>query len=204
MKMPNHTVSFLPSPVTARRVASAMLLASLGLSSAANADHSDRYDTSNGYDYARVTNVRPIVETYQVSEPVEQCFEERVPVERYAHGGRKESRTPEILGAILGAAVGHQFGGGRGKDVATVAGAVLGGSIGRDIKNDSRRHYRDDHYQGARYQTVSRCEVTEVYRTEEQIVGYDVSYEYQGTVYHTRMPNDPGRQIRVKVIVQPV
>ena len=202
MKLSTYNIRFLPSSNNARRMVGAALIASLGMASAANAR--DQYDNRyGGYDYADVVNVRPIVESYQVSEPVEQCYEERVPVERYAYSERKQSRTPEILGAIVGAAVGRQFGNGRGKDVATVAGAVLGGSIGRDVKNNPRDPYAHNRY-GAQYQTVSRCEVTQVYRTEEQVVAYDVSYEYQGNVYHTRMDNEPGRKIRVKVIVQPV
>lgn len=210
MKLPNHTISFQSVFARNRCLVTAALVASLGFSLTANANPRDRYDTRfDDYDYARVVNVEPIFESYQVSEPVEQCYEERVPVQRHAHHSQKQSRTPEILGAIVGAAVGRQFGGGRGKDVATVAGAVLGGSIGRDIKNNSRDRYAsgrygNEYYRGAQYQTVSRCDVTQVLRTQEQVVGYDVSYEYQGKIYHTRMADRPGREIRVKVIVQPV
>ena len=201
------------------------LLAAACISTAAVASGSNQY--SQGYehssntehDYARVVGVQPIIDVYQVSVPVEQCYQERVPRDRHANYRGKQSRTHEIVGALIGAAVGHQFGGGKGKDIATIAGAVLGGSIGRDVKNNARQRDQrygndsDQAYEGGylgagggygRYETVSRCEVTQEYRNEEQIIGYDVSYKYNGHVYQTRMPYDPGKKIKVKVTVQPV
>ncbi|MGQ0701232.1 MAG: glycine zipper 2TM domain-containing protein [Panacagrimonas sp.] len=38
-----------------------------------------------------------------------------------------------LLGAVVGGVVGHQFGGGSGKKLATVAGAVGGGVAGKKI-----------------------------------------------------------------------
>ena len=37
----------------------------------------------------------------------------------------------------------------------------------------------------------------------ERIEGYDVTYEYAGREYVTRMPYDPGERIRVRVDVTP-
>ena len=201
------------------------LITAVCLSTTAVANGSNHYgrgyehSSNTEHDYARVVGVQPIIDVYQVSVPVEQCYQERVPRDRHANYRGKQSRTPEIVGALIGAAVGHQFGGGKGKDIATIAGAVLGGSIGRDVKNNARQRdqrYGNDYdqayegcYLGAgggygRYETVSRCEVTQEYRNEEQIIGYDVSYKYNGHVYQTRMPYDPGKKIKVKVTVQPV
>ena len=164
-------------------------------------------------DYAKVVDVKPVVETYTVNNPVERCWDERVPVRhRSAHhrGHRKDSKTPEILGAIIGGAIGNQLGkrgGGKARDVATVAGAVLGGSIGRDIKHQkryNRHHHHHDRYETVRYETVQRCEVKDSYVTKEEVVGYDVAYKYRGNVFHTQMAEHPGNKIRVKVTVDPV
>jgi len=175
------------------------------------------YNTST-YDYAKVVDVVPVVETYEVNNPVEQCWDERVPRKvRYSdrHSDRHyddrsyKSHTGEIFGAIIGAAVGNQVGSGRGKKVATAAGAILGGSIARDIKNQNRakRHY-DRHSsrydRRDRYETVQRCEIRDSFTTEERIVGYDVAYKYRGNVFHTKMNQDPGAKIKVKVTVNPV
>lgn len=47
----------------------------------------------------------------------------QVPVERKNVGGT-------IVGGVLGAAIGNQFGGGSGRDIATAAGAVIGSQLG--------------------------------------------------------------------------
>ena len=41
-----------------------------------------------------------------------------------------------VLGGVAGAVVGHQFGGGRGRDVATVAGALGGAVAGNSIEKN--------------------------------------------------------------------
>ncbi|RBP50846.1 glycine zipper 2TM domain-containing protein [Arenicella xantha] len=174
------------------------------------------YDNYSGelYDYATVVDVSPIVETYQVSNPVEQCWDERVPV-RYQSNGYKQprakaSKTPEILGAIIGGVIANQVGkrgGGKARDVATVAGAVLGGSIARDIKHDNNNRYRGGQagrYESVRYETVQRCEVKESFVTREQVVAYDVAYKYRGSVFHTQMGHHPGDKIKLKIAIDPV
>ncbi len=175
--------------------------------------YSNQYANS-AVDYAKVVQVDPIYETYQVNQPVEQCYHKKVPVKRAARHNsyRNKSKTPEILGAIIGGVVGNQVGkrgGGKARDVATVAGAVLGGSIGRDIKhqNSRKRHYdryEDSHYSGDHYKTVKHCDVKDHYVTEQKLVGYDVAYKYRGNVFHTQMDYDPGAKIKVKVTVDPV
>jgi outer membrane lipoprotein SlyB len=43
-----------------------------------------------------------------------------------------------VAGAVLGGVIGHQFGGGKGKDVATAGGAVLGGVAGHQVERSAR------------------------------------------------------------------
>lgn len=147
------------------------------------------------YDYARVVNVEPLTKQVRVKTPRQECWNETVTHHRPANG---RIYTPEIFGAILGAAVGRQFGSGRGQDAATVAGAVLGGSIGRDVKH--RRHHHGRHYQ-----TVEeRCHTVQDVHVEERVTGYRVTYRYHGNTFTTRMNHDPGHQLRVRVGVTPV
>ena len=154
------------------------------------------------YDYATVISVEPVVESVRVSEPVEECWIESQPVySSYRSGGYNQgynSHTPNILGAVVGGVIGNQFGSGRGKGLATVAGAVLGGSIGNDIKHNNRASSQTS------YRNVERCEVTRKQHREERIVAYDVSYSYNGAVYHTQMNTRPGDEIKVAVSVVPV
>ncbi|HSW11559.1 MAG TPA: glycine zipper 2TM domain-containing protein [Solimonas sp.] len=43
-----------------------------------------------------------------------------------------------IGGAAAGGVIGHQFGGGKGKDAATIGGAILGAVAGREIEKRAR------------------------------------------------------------------
>ena len=173
-----------------------------------------RAHNDSAFDYAKVVDVTPVIETYEVNNPVEQCWDEQIRHEtNYSDRGyndrRRTSHTGEIFGAIIGAAVGNQVGSGRGKKVATAAGAILGGSIARDIKNGNRRsnnRYSDRNtYQNqGGYETVQRCELRDSVTMQERVVGFDVAYKYRGNVFNTRMNQQPGDKIKVRVTVKPV
>lgn len=146
----------------------------------------------NGFrDKARVISSQPLYEVVRVNQPEERCWNERV---HHRGGSRSESYTPTIAGAIVGGVVGNQFGHGRGKDVMTAAGALLGGSVGNDLGKKSTRGY---------VTSERRCELVDHYREREELVGYDVTYKYQGKVFHTRTDREPGKFINVHVSVAP-
>ncbi len=193
-----------------RSLIAAAVVSAVSLPVAAGKYRNQSNYNNSAIDYARVINVQPVVETYQVNKPVEQCWNERVAVSHERKNYRNKSKTPEIVGAILGGVIGNQVGkrgGGKARDVATVAGAVLGGSIGRDTKHRNSRRDNDrydNRYEQTRYETVQRCEVRDSYVTKEQIVGYDVEYKYRGNVFHTQMAQHPGQKIKVNVTVNPV
>ena len=143
------------------------------------------------YQWAEVLDAEPIYETVRRVEPIETCREERVPSRTGRH-----SSTPPILGAIIGAALGNAVGHKKvNKRVGAVAGAILGGSIGADIGRSHRQG-------GYRMETV--CDRFDEVREEERFTGYHVRYQYNGTVYATRMRSHPGERIRVRVRVTPV
>ena len=169
------------------------VLPAVGLSAAMFVSTVAAYDSENHIYEAKVVSANPVYRTVTVNNPKQQCWEEavHVPAKNY------DSKTPEILGAIVGAGVGRLFGSGRGQDVATVAGAVLGGSIGRDQKNKHRRHSGEVRYE-------QRCKVVDEFRSEERFEGYDVTYEYNGILYKTQTQHDPGETIKVSVNVTPV
>jgi len=193
MKYPNKTT--ITRSLLAVAVASTLSLPAMA---GKGYGHNSRYQ-NNSIDYAKVVQVDPIYETYQVNHPVEQCYHKEVPVRHSNY--RNKSKTPVILGAIIGGVVGNQVGkrgGGNARDVATVAGAVLGGSIGRDVKNkNSRRYYNEG------YKTVKHCELQDHYVTEQKLVGYNVAYKYNGNIFHTQTDYDPGHKIKVRVSVSP-
>lgn len=181
-----------------------VLAAAVGLALASGAALADpprgpyggRYDRGGEFDYADVVHVEPLRRQVRVSEPVRECWEETV----YASSGPFSSSHigGTLFGSALGTVVGNQVGHGRGKDVARIAGALIGGAIGHSVSVDRQRLRGDD---GAR--RVERCDVSYRDSYEERIDGYEVTYEYGGREYVTRMPYDPGERIRVRVDVTP-
>ena len=149
------------------------------------------------FDYAQVVEVRPIVQVVEVSTPEEQCWQEEYLVDRSY--GRSRSDTPGILGAIIGGAIGNELGNHKSSQrVGAVVGAVLGHSVARDIM---RQHEGPSVRE---VETVERCETIYQSYEEERVVGYNVTYNYNGQDYTVRTDRDPGDQIRVRVSVQPV
>ena len=143
--------------------------------------------------WAKVVDAQPVYEVVRYPVKEQRCWEEEV--WRKERSPRKT--TSVIVGSIIGGVIGNQFGGGSGKTALTAAGAVIGGSI---AANASDRRYPDNYYPA----TQTQCAVETNWRTEEQIVAWDVSYKYRGDVYQTRMKEEPGRRIQVRVDVEPL
>jgi uncharacterized protein YcfJ len=126
-----------------------------------------------------VASVRAVV-----GPPNQRCWVER---QQVAQPG--SSNQPNVGGAIVGGLVGgilgHQVGGGSGKDLATAGGAVAGAVIGSNVANQN----------GGQVATrdVQRCEnvsnATPAY--------YDVSYIFRGAEHHIQMQSPPGPTVRV-------
>jgi uncharacterized protein YcfJ len=158
--------------------------------------YDDRYDDRHAppggaenvsFAYADVLRASPVYETFRISEPREECYDERV--ER--RGG--DGTGGAVLGAIIGGALGNQVGKGDGRKAATVAGAVIGGAIGHDQATRN----------GGGRVVERRCRVVEDSREERRLVGFDVEYRYRGEVYLSRLDYDPGDKLRVRVSVAP-
>ncbi len=78
-------------------------------------------------DYATVTSVEKVYKQYIVEKPVQECY-----IKETLQNSGDGSATNEIVGAILGGAIGNKLGEGDGKDVMTLAGIVLGASLAHD------------------------------------------------------------------------
>jgi uncharacterized protein YcfJ len=129
---------------------------------------------------ARVTSVRAVV-----GPPNERCWMEPGPV---ASDNRKLGGT--IAGALIGGILGHQVGGGAGKDLATAGGAVAGGMIGNNLgKNNG----------SAPDSQVRRCETTASTTPEY----WDVTYQFRGVEHRLQMTQHPGSTIEVNARGEP-
>ena len=75
------------------------------------------------------------VQPRMITQHQRQC--QQVPVQR---SGSNEAAG--VLGAIAGAAIGSQIGGGTGKDIATVVGGVVGYQVGKGEGQPDTVEYR--------------------------------------------------------------
>jgi len=164
-----------------------------------------RFGGDAEYDWARVVRVDPIIENFE--EPVERDVCRSEPVEyyepRYAYrdGDPRNGAGGAVLGAIIGGALGNQVGSGDGRRAATVAGALIGGTVGHN--RATRGGYRE--VAGNYRQSSERvCETRVDFQRREQVIGYNVAYEYNGRTYNTRTDAHPGDRIQVAVSVAPV
>lgn len=157
-------------------------------------------------DTAPVVSVRAITERTPVNR--EECWSEQRRGFEERRVTRQDTGAPigpaTVIGAIAGGVLGHQVGGGRGKDAATAGGAVVGGLIGNQIDRDQgsvappSQHVEVERRPVVR--EVEKCRTVQEVR--EVPVGYDVRYRYGGREYVTRLPHDPGRRIRLAVDVR--
>jgi uncharacterized protein YcfJ len=139
------------------------------------------------YEYRRRPNERmfeaPVTSVHAVVGPPEQrCWVER---QQVAEAGRGDVNVGgAIAGALIGGILGHQVGGGHGKDLATVGGAVAGGALGANVGRDNNAMVGRD---------VRRCETT----ASTQPAYWDVTYNYRGVDHRLQMSAAPGATITV-------
>ena len=56
----------------------------------------------------------------------------------------------------------------------------------------------------ARPSDASDCRMVQVEREFRRPVAYDVDYVYKGSKYRSRLPDDPGNRLRIRISVTPV
>ncbi|MEP7067995.1 MAG: glycine zipper 2TM domain-containing protein [Usitatibacter sp.] len=157
-------------------------------------------------DSAQVISVRANMDRIPVNR--EECWSEQQRGYEERRVTRQDNGAPigagAIIGAIAGGVLGHQVGGGRGRDVATAGGAIVGGLIGNQVERDNSGGPSSSLEVDRRPVTreVERCRTVQEVR--EVPVGYDVRYRYGGREFMTRMPFDPGPRVRVAVDVSPI
>lgn len=137
---------------------------------------------SSGPKYAQVVTATPINET--IKTPRQDCRNVTVTHRRPVQDENKIAGS--LLGAVAGGVLGHQFGGGRGQDVATVAGALAGGYTGNQVQGNLQNR---DTYST----TQQRCQT--VYDKSQKLLGYDVTYKIGDEQGKIRMDHDPGTKI---------
>src|SRR5437867_3230602 len=136
-------------------------------------------------DYARVESAVP--EYQRVYSPRHTCYSEYVP--EVSHGPQEYAGT--VIGGITGGVIGSQIGQGNGNRAATVAGAIAGAIIGDRVQQHHTR------YAGYAEREVRSCRTVGGWKN--RFMGYRVTYEYAGQRYTTRLPENPGPQLPVRI-----
>lgn len=161
-----------------------------------------RSDRQPATEYADVLQARPIYEEVRISQPREECHDERV-VYRDRYDDRDygyNNAAGAVIGGVIGGAVGHQVSRGSGRAVATVIGAVIGSQIGQNVQRENQEYRRGS---SERVAYEPRCRRIADTRYEQRIQSYDVTYRLHGRVYRTSLPYDPGNRLAVNVRVEP-
>jgi uncharacterized protein YcfJ len=164
------------------------------ISSARPANEQRRYENevpaplaAPTYEYRQRPSERiyeaPVTSVHAVVGPPEQrCWVERQQVVEERRGEANVGGA--IAGALIGGILGHQIGGGTGRDVATAGGAVAGAAIGANAgRGDGGTSSRD----------VQRCETTATGKPEF----WDVTYDFRGVQHRVQMSAPPGKTIAV-------
>jgi uncharacterized protein YcfJ len=87
---------------------------------------------------------------------------------------------------VIGGILGHQVGGGRGQDLATVGGAVAGAAVGANVGRSNG--------QPAAPQDVQRCENVPSQARPDH---WDVTYTFRGQEHRIQVTAPPGPTITV-------
>ena len=130
---------------------------------------------------ANVSSVRAVV-----GPPEQRCWVER---EQVPQGQSQLNAPGAVLCALLGGVLGHQVGGGSGKDIATAAGAIGGAVLGSRAGNNAPAT-----------QDVQRCQQMP---SQAQPDYWDVTYTFKGEEHRIQMAAPPGRTITVNARGEP-
>ncbi|RUM43738.1 MAG: hypothetical protein DSY46_07475 [Hydrogenimonas sp.] len=140
------------------------------------------------YDSVPVIRSEPIYRTVTVRTPIEECWDEEVPVSRSSDG-----TLGAIIGGAAGGILGHQVGGGSGKTAATVGGAIIGTLVGKNLSEQSGGNE-------PAYRIERRCKVRYKERTENRFVGYKNYARYKGREI-VKFSDEPLKKIDLTITV---
>ena len=165
------------------RISSARIVTNGTPNAAAAPDYRQR-DNERTFE-ANVTSVRAVVGT-----PEQRCWVEK---EQIPQSQSNANVPAAIAGALIGGILGHQVGGGTGKDLATVGGAIAGAAVGNSVG-------RNGTTDPAATRDVQRCEnVTGQARPQY----WDVTYNFRGVDHRVQMTTAPGPTVTVNAQGEP-
>ena len=143
-------------------------------------------------DYATVTAVEKVYKQYRTEEPYRECY-----IQETLQNAGDGSATNEIIGAILGGAIGNKLAedsSDTGKDVMTLAGIVLGASMANDAEKANST--------GQVVVNQEVCETKVRKNIERRLSHYLINISYEGhnlSFTSKRRPYDDVVKVKVTV-----
>ncbi|MDD2828341.1 MAG: glycine zipper 2TM domain-containing protein [Sulfuricurvum sp.] len=134
-------------------------------------------------EYVSVTRSEPIYSTVSKKIPHEVCEDQQVAVQEQ---GGNSNVVGGLVGAALGGVLGHQLGGGSGKVATTIGGAAIGTMLGQNADRPTQTNY----------QTVRRCYTQYDMQTDNVITGYMNYAKYRGRDI-AKTSSQPLKEIKV-------
>jgi uncharacterized protein YcfJ len=116
-----------------------------------------------------VIEAKKIMEEVTIKKKQRTCWDEKVTVKIKQEG----EAGAQLFGALLGGVIGHQFGGGTGKAVATGVGAVVGSEVARNAHNDGSEQMYED-------KIVKKCKTEYIPHTELVFSHYENKAQFLG------------------------
>ena len=140
-------------------------------------------------DSATVNSVEKVYKQYMVEEPYRECY-----IKETLQNQGDGSATNELFGAVLGGAIGNQFGEGDGNDAMTLFGALMGASIANDMEKTNST--------GQVVVSQEVCENKVRQRIEKRLSHYMIHVDYDGNdVSFTSKKRPYDDVIKVKVTI---
>ena len=120
-------------------------------------------------DTATIVSVDKVYKQVRIEEPYQECY-----IKETIQNSGDGSATNELMGAVIGGAIGNKLGKGDGNDAMTLFGALMGASIANDAEKAAANGK----------QTIVSQEVCEKkirQKIEKRLSHYKVTVDYNGS-----------------------
>lgn len=125
-------------------------------------------------DYAQVLNVEPVYQTLRASRTEEVCDELPTLPTTTVHPSKEQSRWARFLESVKGV-----------------------------FTSDDDEAKASNRPANAAEPALINCRAVPVEREFRRPIAYDVDYVYKGTKYRSRLAEDPGNRLRIRISVMP-
>lgn len=173
-----------PAPLLSTFCLSAFFVASAWAQEAREVDGRNRVVVVENvrYDYAQVLNVEPVFQTLRATRTEEHC----------------EPVTTLTLAPVQVKGEEDRSGFRRFWD------SVRGIFVAREERPESDGEApRGHHGSGHAAMLTPECKIVEVGREFRRPIAYDVDYVYKGVKFRSRLPEDPGNRLKLRVSITP-